>query len=114
MFHFTIIHSYTIIILELNFYYSLYYKYKYIIILNLYYCLLLFFLNSLNLNIIGNDVKHIIKGTFRNGSQYHFTMETQTCVCVPIEDGIDVFAATQWMDLTQVAIAQCLNIKNNR
>lgn len=61
----------------------------------------------------GNDVKHIIKGTFRNGSQYHFTMETQTCVCVPIEDGIDVFAATQWMDLTQVAIAQCLNIKNN-
>lgn len=59
-------------------------------------------------------MKHTIKGTFRNGNQYHFTMETQTCVCVPIEDGIDVFAATQWMDLTQVAIAQCLDIKNNR
>lgn len=95
----------------------LYIKYKYIIILNLLFNIIVyyfFFLNSLNLNIIGNDVKHIIKGTFRNGSQYHFTMETQTCVCVPIEDGIDVFAATQWMDLTQIAIAQCLNIKNNK
>ncbi|XP_017763664.1 PREDICTED: xanthine dehydrogenase/oxidase-like isoform X2 [Eufriesea mexicana] len=61
----------------------------------------------------GNDVKHVIKGVFRSGGQYHYTMETQTCVCVPIEDGIDIFPATQWIDLTQVAIAQCLGVKNN-
>ncbi|CAK9818034.1 Indole-3-acetaldehyde oxidase [Anthophora plagiata] len=61
----------------------------------------------------GNNVKHVVKGEFRCGGQYHYTMETQTCVCVPIEDGMDVYSATQWVDLTQVAIAECLGIKNN-
>ncbi|XP_043523035.1 xanthine dehydrogenase/oxidase-like isoform X2 [Frieseomelitta varia] len=61
----------------------------------------------------GSDVKHVIKGEFRCGSQYHYTMETQTCVCVPIEDGMDVYPASQWVDLIQVAIAECLGIKNN-
>ncbi|KOC64413.1 Aldehyde oxidase 2 [Habropoda laboriosa] len=61
----------------------------------------------------GNNVKHVVKGEFRSGGQYHYTMETHTCVCVPIEDGIDVYAATQWVDLTQVAIAECLGVKNN-
>ncbi|XP_015171182.1 PREDICTED: xanthine dehydrogenase-like [Polistes dominula] len=61
----------------------------------------------------GKDTKCVIKGTFTVGSQYHFSMETQTCVCVPTEDGMDVFAATQWMDLTQVSIAVCLGVQNN-
>lgn len=66
------------------------------------------------LNIIGNDVKHVVKGEFRCGGQYHYTMETQTCVCVPVEDGMDIYPASQWMDLIQVAVAELLNIKNNR
>ncbi|XP_076758274.1 uncharacterized protein LOC143427746 [Xylocopa sonorina] len=61
----------------------------------------------------GTNVKHVIKGVFRCGGQYHFTMETQTCVCVPIEDGMDVFSSTQNVDLTQVAIASLLGVKNN-
>ncbi|XP_076639451.1 xanthine dehydrogenase/oxidase isoform X2 [Colletes latitarsis] len=61
----------------------------------------------------GNDTKHVVKGVFRCGSQYHFTMETQSCVCIPIEDGMDVYSSTQSMDLTQVSIAECLGIKNN-
>ncbi|CAL7942348.1 unnamed protein product [Xylocopa violacea] len=61
----------------------------------------------------GTDVKHVIKGEFRSGSQYHYTMETQACVCVPIEDGMDVFPATQSVDLTQVAIAMVLGVKHN-
>nr|CAD7442483.1 unnamed protein product [Timema bartmani] len=60
------------------------------------------------------DVKHVIKGSFDLGSQYHYTMETQTCLCVPIEDGMDVYPASQWMDLVQVAISEALNIPENR
>ena len=57
---------------------------------------------------------HVIKGSFDIGSQYHYTMETQSCVCVPVEDGMDVYPATQWMDLNQRAISQVLNVPENR
>ncbi|XP_055372025.1 uncharacterized protein LOC129606005 [Condylostylus longicornis] len=54
--------------------------------------------------------RHItLSGRFEVAGQYHFTMEPQTTVCIPIEDGIDVYCATQWIDYVQVAISQsCL------
>lgn len=52
-------------------------------------------------------------GKFEIGSQFHFTMEPQTTVCIPAEEGIDVFSASQWMDFTQVAVAQFLGIPEN-
>ncbi|XP_012221434.1 xanthine dehydrogenase/oxidase isoform X2 [Linepithema humile] len=61
----------------------------------------------------GENVKHVIKDVFSCGSQYHYTMETQSCVCVPVEDGMDVYPTTQWIDIIQVAIADVLGIKNN-
>ncbi|XP_008216630.2 xanthine dehydrogenase [Nasonia vitripennis] len=61
----------------------------------------------------GNDVKHKIEGTVQCGPQYHFSMETQTCVCVPIEDGMDVYSSTQWMDLNQTNIAAVLAVPIN-
>lgn len=59
-----------------------------------------------------NSTKNI-KGTFGVGSQYAYTMEPQTTVCVPAEEGIDVLVASQHLDFAQSAIADALGIPNN-
>lgn len=60
------------------------------------------------------DALSTIRGTLQIGSQYHYTMEPQTTMCVPAEDGgIDVYTATQWMDLTQIAVAEMLRMPQN-
>ncbi|KAL7046682.1 hypothetical protein ACKWTF_002689 [Chironomus riparius] len=63
----------------------------------------------------GSDVKHNIKGHFDMGStQYHHYMETQQCVCVPSEDGMDVYSSSQWIDTAQIAVSQCLKVPQHR
>ncbi|XP_053675021.1 uncharacterized protein LOC128725312 [Anopheles nili] len=54
-----------------------------------------------------------IQGTLEIYGQYQFPLETQSCICVPSEDGMDIFAATQWINLCQVAIASALKIPEN-
>ncbi|XP_026741667.1 xanthine dehydrogenase 1-like isoform X2 [Trichoplusia ni] len=61
----------------------------------------------------GNDVKTVITGQIKMEEQYHYYMEPQTCVVRPTEDGMEVFSSTQWLDLTNVAIAQSLKIPVN-
>jgi xanthine dehydrogenase/oxidase len=61
-----------------------------------------------------DEVAQVIKGSFDIGTQYHFTMETQQCVCVPTEDGMDVYPSSQWMDHVQVGISEALDIPENR
>lgn len=56
---------------------------------------------------------HNIKGEFEIGGQYHFHMETQTCLCVPTESGIDVFASTQFPHGVQAIVATTLGISTN-
>uniref|UniRef100_A0A182QKS2 FAD-binding PCMH-type domain-containing protein n=1 Tax=Anopheles farauti TaxID=69004 RepID=A0A182QKS2_9DIPT len=54
-----------------------------------------------------------LEGSFDLPSQYHLSMETQQCVCVPIDDGLDVYSSTQWVDICQIAIARALQIPEN-
>ena len=61
----------------------------------------------------GLNATHKIDGHFEINGQYHFTMEAQTCVVVPIEDGLDVYSSTQWIDSSQIAIANTLNVPNH-
>ncbi|XP_039757385.1 xanthine dehydrogenase-like [Pararge aegeria] len=63
---------------------------------------------------IGNDVKYVLSGELKLKGQYHHYMELQTCVAIPTEDGLDVYSSCQWLDLTSVAIAECLNLPVNR
>ncbi|XP_055605925.1 aldehyde oxidase 3-like [Uranotaenia lowii] len=55
-----------------------------------------------------------IKGNFVLSGQYHYTMETQTCVCIPTEDGMDVYSSSQSLHQVQGAIAQMLELPQNR
>lgn len=67
------------------------------------------------LNILfADDVQFKIKGAAEFGPQYHFTMEGQTALCVPSEDGVDIYAATQWITLVQESVATVLGFPQNR
>ncbi|ALC47090.1 CG18522, partial [Drosophila busckii] len=52
-------------------------------------------------------------GQLDMGLQYHYFLEPHTTVAIPFEGGLQVYAATQWMDLTQDVISKMLNLKNN-
>ncbi|WAR26952.1 XDH1-like protein [Mya arenaria] len=53
---------------------------------------------------------HVITGEISCGTQYHFPMETQISICVPQEDGLKVYAASQWIDYAQKSVAQVLGV----
>ncbi|XP_052872784.1 uncharacterized protein LOC128278155 [Anopheles cruzii] len=54
-----------------------------------------------------------MRGSFDLPSQFHLSMESQQCVCIPIEDGLDVYSSTQWVDICQIAIARALLVPEN-
>ncbi|XP_039453634.1 uncharacterized protein LOC120432483 [Culex pipiens pallens] len=54
-----------------------------------------------------------VKGRHDLHGQYHYTMETQTCFCEPIEDGMNVYSSTQSPNLIHVAVSQALGVSAN-
>ncbi|KAJ8952858.1 hypothetical protein NQ314_007464 [Rhamnusium bicolor] len=62
----------------------------------------------------GTDIKHVIKGTFDIGWQYHFHMEVQCANVVPTEDSLDLYPSTQNMSLSQQAASAALNLPMNK
>ncbi|CAG9763262.1 unnamed protein product [Ceutorhynchus assimilis] len=62
----------------------------------------------------GTDVKAVIKSKTSLRGQYHFHMETQNCVVIPTEDGLDVFPGTQFMNGIQGAISQVINMPSQK
>ncbi len=56
-----------------------------------------------------------IEGQIECGSQYHFTMETQTALVVPVEgETYAVYSSTQWASYVQAAVANVLGIPSSR
>lgn len=62
----------------------------------------------------GDEVVRIVRGSNTIYGQYHFTMETLAVVTRPIEEGLEVFATTQWPDALQTMVARALNMDANR
>lgn len=58
----------------------------------------------------GANVRKIIQGTFISPRQYHFMMELHTSVTKLVDNGLEVYCSAQFIDITQAAIAQLLNI----
>ena len=63
---------------------------------------------------IGTDIDKVIKGENTIYGQYHFCMENLVSVAVPTEEGIKVYAATQWTNLIQMSLSKVLNLDQNR
>lgn len=55
-----------------------------------------------------------IKGNLSLGPQFHFYLENQIAITTPTEDGVDVSASTQYLDLVQRVISQALNLTSSK
>ncbi|RUS90574.1 hypothetical protein EGW08_001662 [Elysia chlorotica] len=51
---------------------------------------------------------YVVEGECEMGTQYHFYIENQIALCVPSEDGMDVYTATQAAEFVQRAASQAL------
>ncbi|CAB3363857.1 Hypothetical predicted protein [Cloeon dipterum] len=58
-------------------------------------------------------VHKTISGSMEIGNQFHFSIEQQTCLCVPEENRMKVYSATQWPDMVQAALSAILGTPAN-
>lgn len=57
--------------------------------------------------------QHEVRGEFNTPGQYHYTMETQTTVCVPRDGKYDVYCASQWIGTVHYAVTKVLGVPSN-
>ncbi|XP_061376909.1 uncharacterized protein LOC116770937 [Danaus plexippus] len=69
---------------------------------------------TINATSAGTDIAKVIKGEHSIYTQYPFTMETLVTVTHPTEEGLRIYAATQWMDSVHVVISRALLLDQNR
>ncbi|XP_026467610.1 indole-3-acetaldehyde oxidase-like [Ctenocephalides felis] len=62
----------------------------------------------------GTDIVYSISGSQYSIGQYHYTLETQSAVCIPTEDGLDLYPSSQSADHTQIVVSQVLNIPEHK
>ncbi|XP_012937727.1 indole-3-acetaldehyde oxidase [Aplysia californica] len=62
---------------------------------------------------VWNTVEKTVEGECKMGSQYHFFLETHVSLAVPSEDGIDVYAATQFANMNQIVAASVIGMPLN-
>ncbi|XP_026741820.1 indole-3-acetaldehyde oxidase-like [Trichoplusia ni] len=62
----------------------------------------------------GLNVQKVLKGSDDIYAQYHYTMETQTAITRPNDEGLEVISSTQWIDSTHVGISEALKVEQNR
>ncbi|CAG9788240.1 unnamed protein product [Diatraea saccharalis] len=61
----------------------------------------------------GLFVDKVFKNNYTIYGQYHFSMENIKCVARPSEQGLEVFATTQWIDAVRYNVARALKIDEN-
>ncbi|XP_045773781.1 xanthine dehydrogenase 1-like [Maniola jurtina] len=61
----------------------------------------------------GTEVTNVIKGDNTIYAQYHFTMETLVCVTHPIEEGLRIHSATQWLDAVHTMAQRVLKLNQS-
>lgn len=61
-----------------------------------------------------NNSLHTIEGTLKTGAQEHWYLETQSSLCIPIEDDYYIYSSTQHPSETQAIVAEVLGLNRNR
>lgn len=55
-----------------------------------------------------------VSGNLSLGAQFHFHLENHVAIASPTEDGIEITASTQYLDLVQKVVSLALGIKSSR
>ncbi len=61
-----------------------------------------------------NNSLHTIEGTLKTGAQEHWYLETQSSLCIPVEDDYYIYSSTQHPSETQAIVAEVLGLNRNR
>ncbi|XP_026741864.1 xanthine dehydrogenase-like [Trichoplusia ni] len=62
----------------------------------------------------GQDIAKVVKGDNTIYGQYHFPLETLVSVSKPSEEGLAVYATTQWTSAIQLMVSRALKLDQSR